>query len=48
MAVKLELKINKLQSQLEELQKAHKQLAEHYHEFVKATVQYLKEDTEEE
>jgi hypothetical protein len=48
MAIKLELKIKKMQSQIQELQEAHKQLSAHYHEFVKATVKYLKENAEEE
>jgi hypothetical protein len=43
-----DMKIKVLENQIKELHEAHKQLAEHYHEFVKATVQYLKENAEEE
>ena len=43
-----DIKIKALENQVKELQEAHKQLAEHYHEFVKATVKYLKENAEEE
>ena len=43
-----DMKIKALENQVKELQEAHKKLSEHYQEFVKATVQYLKEDTEEE
>lgn len=48
MSTNLELKIRTLKAEVKELQEAHKQLAEHYHEFVKATVKYLKENAEEE
>jgi len=48
MAIKLELKIKKMQSQIQELQDSHSALAKHYQEFVKATVQCLKENAEEE
>jgi prefoldin subunit 5 len=44
----LKKKIEDLEDQLLALQEAHKQLSEHYHEFVKATVEYLKENAEEE
>ena len=43
-----DIKIKALENQVKELQEVHKQLAEHYHEFAKATVQYLKETAEEE
>ena len=48
MSGKPELKIRKLQVQIKELQEAHNNLKAHYHEFVKATVQALKEINEEE
>jgi len=43
-----DIKIKALESQVKELQDSHNALAKHYHEFVKATVQYLKENAEEE
>jgi hypothetical protein len=43
-----DIKIKALENQVKELQEAHKQLSEHYHEFVKATVQCFKESDEEE
>ena len=42
-----DIKIKALENQVKELQEAHKQLSEHYHEFVRATVEYLKESDEE-
>ena len=47
-AYKRDIKIKALENQVKELQEACKQLSEHYHEFVKATVKYLKENAEEE
>jgi len=44
----LDLRTRGLESQIKELQEAYKQLSEHYHDFVKATVQYLKENDEKE
>jgi len=44
----LELKIRALTAEVKELQDSHNTLAKHYHEFVKATVKYLKENAEEE
>ena len=43
-----DMKIKGLENQIKELHEAHNQLAVHYHEFEKATVQYLKENAEEE
>ena len=42
-----DIKIKALESQVKELQEAHKQLSAHYHEFVKATIQCFKESAEE-
>ena len=44
----LDLRTRVLEAQVKELQEAHKGLSEHYHEFVKATVQCFKENAEEE
>tara|TARA_R110000765_G_scaffold353239_1_gene443222 strand:+ start:219 stop:365 length:147 start_codon:yes stop_codon:yes gene_type:complete len=43
-----DIKIKALENQVKELQEACKQLSEHYHEFVKATIQCFKENAEEE
>jgi len=42
------LKIRKLELEIKELKEAHIELSQHYREFVKATVNYLKQNTEEE
>jgi len=47
-SVNLELKIRALTAEVKELQDSHSALAKHYQEFVKATVQCLKENAEEE
>ena len=41
-------RIEALEAQVNALRESHDELVKHYHEFVKATVQYLKEDAEEE
>jgi hypothetical protein len=48
MSTNLELKIRALKAEVKELQDSHSALAKHYQEFVKAAVQYLKENAEEE
>ena len=42
-----DMKIKALENQIKELKESHDKLAAHYHEFVKATVGYLKENEEE-
>ncbi len=41
-------KIEALEEQVRTLQESHSKLSAHYHEFVRATVNYLKENAEEE
>tara|TARA_Y100000593_G_C4221586_1_gene292147 strand:+ start:37 stop:180 length:144 start_codon:yes stop_codon:yes gene_type:complete len=41
-----DMKIKALENQIKELRESHEKLAAHYHEFVKATVEYLKEGAE--
>ena len=43
-----DIKIKDLENQIKELKESHDKLAAHYYEFVKATVEYLKENAEEE
>mgnify|MGYP003627286361 CR=1 FL=1 len=43
-----DIKIKALEEQVRQLQESHNKLAEHYREFVKATVQCFKENAEEE
>ena len=45
--IKAEERIKILELQVKELQEAHVKLSAHYHEFVRATVEYLKESDEE-
>jgi len=44
----LKKKIEDLEEQLRALQESHSRLSAHYHEFAKATIEYLKENAEEE
>jgi predicted RNase H-like nuclease (RuvC/YqgF family) len=45
--IKTTKKIEALEEQVRQLQESHEKLKAHYHQFMKATVSYLKENEEE-